>query len=199
MFEGDSGGLASELASEPGLHLAWFCVRSQPKHEHIAAANLRQQANTEVFNPRIRFKRSTRRGPVWVTESLFPNYLFARFDWKETLRLVHHTPGVAGIVHFGTRWPTIPDAVMEDLRATVGEEELRILGDSLAAGDEIQISGGAFHGLQGVVMRVMPAKARVAVLLDFLGRQATVEVELNAVVKLQPGLLAPKDPGPEPS
>jgi transcriptional antiterminator RfaH len=185
MLDGDSGILASELAAEPGVHLAWFCLRSQPKHEHIAAANLRQQLNTEVFNPRIRFKRSTRRGPVWVTESLFPNYLFARFDWKQTLRLVHHTSGVAGVVHFGTRWPTIPDAVMEELRATVGEEELRVLGETLEPGDEVQISGGAFHGLQGVVTRVMPAKARVAVLLEFLGRQSTVEVEMDAVVRLQ--------------
>jgi transcriptional antiterminator RfaH len=194
MFDGDSRALASEALAGPDLHLAWFCVRSQPKHEHIAAANLRQQPNTEVFNPRIRFKRSTRRGPVWVTESLFPNYLFARFDWQETLRLVHHTSGVACVVHFGTRWPTIPEAVMEELRGSLGEEELRVLGETLDAGDEVQIAGGVFHGLQGVVMRIMPAKARVAVLLDFLGRQSTVEVELDAVVKLHPGVLPPKEP-----
>jgi transcriptional antiterminator RfaH len=193
MLEGDSGVPVSEAGAGSDLQLAWFCVRSQPKHEHIAAANLRQQQNTEVFNPRIRFKRSTRRGPVWTTESLFPNYLFARFDWRETLRLVHHTAGVAGVVHFGTRWPTIPDAVMDELRATVGEEELRVLGETLETGDEVQISGGAFHGLQGVVTRVMPAKARVAVLLDFLGRQSMVEVRLDAVVRLNTGMLPPKD------
>jgi transcriptional antiterminator RfaH len=77
----------------------------------------------------------------------------------------------------------------------VGAEELRILGDNLETGDEVQISGGAFHGLQGVVTRVMPAKARVAVLLDFLGRQSTVEVELDAVVKVQPGVGPPMNAG----
>jgi transcriptional antiterminator RfaH len=170
----------------PGL--AWFCLRSQPKHEHIAAANLRQQLDTEVFSPRIRFRRATRRGPVWVTESLFPNYLFARFDWRNSLRLIHHAPGVAGVVHFGSRWPTIPDETIHGLRETLGHDELRVIGDEFEAGDAVRISGGAFHGLEGVVTRVMPARARVAVLLDFLGRQTMVEVKVDSVVKLEPGL-----------
>src|SRR5687768_2875491 len=59
--------------------VAWFCLRSQPRHEHIAARQLAQMSDVEVFNPRIRFARPTRHGPAWVTESLFPNYLFARF------------------------------------------------------------------------------------------------------------------------
>jgi transcriptional antiterminator RfaH len=181
----------SSTHPEPGgVDLAWFCVRSQLKHEHIAAANLRQLPDTEVFSPRIRFKRATRRGPVWVTESLFPNYLFARFDWRTSLRLIHHTAGVAGIVHFGSRWPTIPDAAIAELRATIGEEELRIIDATLEPGQEVRISGGAFDGLEGVVTRVMPGRQRVSVLLDFLGRQATVEVNADHLVKLNasPGL-----------
>ena len=87
---------------------AWFCLRSQPKHEHIAAGHLRQIEGADVFNPRMRFMRNTRLGPVTVTESMFPNYLFARFDWELLLNRVHYSPGVSGVVHFGTKWPTIP-------------------------------------------------------------------------------------------
>ena len=50
-------------SSTVAAHTAWFCVRSQPKHEHIAAANLRRNPDIDVLNLRIRFKRSTRRGP----------------------------------------------------------------------------------------------------------------------------------------
>src|SRR5437867_9199724 len=88
----------------PALSPAWFCLRAQPKHEHIAARHLRQMPGVEVFLPRIRFRRTTRRGAVWATEALFPNYLFARFDWHTSLRRVHHAPGVAGVIHFGDRW-----------------------------------------------------------------------------------------------
>jgi transcriptional antiterminator RfaH len=179
-----------EQLEREGISLAWFCVRSQLKHEHIAAANLRLLPSTEVFSPRIRFKRPTRRGPVWVTESLFPNYLFARFDWRSSLRLIHHTGGVAGIVHFGSRWPTIPESTIDDLRAAIGEDQLRIVDDSLDVGQEVRISGGAFDGLEGVITRLVPARQRVSVLLDFLGRQTAVEVRADHLVKLNssPGL-----------
>ena len=54
---------------------AWYCVRSQYKHEHIAGAHLRKLDGVTVFCPRIRFKRESRRGVVWVTEGMFPCYL----------------------------------------------------------------------------------------------------------------------------
>ena len=169
------------------LDVAWFCLRTQLKHEHIATANLRQLPEVEVFNPRIRYRRSTRRGPVWFTESLFPNYIFARFDWRNLLRQVHHAAGVASIVHFGTRWPTIPDHVVAELKSSVGQEELRQIDAEPQVGEEVQISGGAFHGLRGLVTRLLPARARVAILLDFLGRQTAVEVPLAEVVRLPTG------------
>src|SRR5215472_8501834 len=69
---------------------AWFCVRTHPKHEHIAAAQLRQEQDIEVFLPRIRYRRSTRLGPAWVNEALFKDYLFARFELSTALRRVKH-------------------------------------------------------------------------------------------------------------
>jgi transcriptional antiterminator RfaH len=162
---------------------AWFCLRSQPKHEHIAAAHLRGRESVEVFLPRIRFRRSARRGPVWVTEALFPNYLFARFDWQKSLRLVRHSPGVSGVVHFGLRWPTIPDDVIHQLRASLGKEEVHIIPMEVAPGDRVKITGGSFHGFDAVVTQVMPSQKRVALLLDFLGQQATVKVDLERVIK----------------
>src|SRR5688572_14483603 len=89
-------------------HVAWFCIRSQQRHEPLAARQLAQIEEVEVFSPRIRFPRSTCNGPVWVTESLFPNYLFARFDWRTSLARVHYAPGVKHIVHFGEKWPVVP-------------------------------------------------------------------------------------------
>src|SRR6202008_1357728 len=80
---------------------AWYCLRSQPKHEHIAAAHLRMLEHVTVFCPRIRFKRKTRQGPAWVTEAMFPGYLFALFELAEMHRQVRYAHGVSGIVQFG--------------------------------------------------------------------------------------------------
>jgi hypothetical protein len=37
-----------QVKERPDLKVAWFCLRTQPKHEHIAAAHL-QQNQVEVF------------------------------------------------------------------------------------------------------------------------------------------------------
>lgn len=160
----------------------WFCVKAQPKHEHIAAAHLRQ-AGVEAFLPRIRFKRATRRGTVWATEALFPGYLFARFDWQASLRRVQSARGVRGVVHFGERWPSIPEEVIRDLQQTIGASGLRIIPADLAPGDEVVITEGAMRGLNAVVTRVLPGRERISILMEFLGRQTMIELPRDFLVK----------------
>ena len=171
-------------SSLPGGGCAlWFCLKSQPKHEHIAAAHLRLNNTVEVFLPRIRFKRATRQGTVWVTEALFPGYLFARFDWQTSLRLVQHSRGVRGVVHFGERWPAIPEEIIHELRQAIGATGLRTIPESFAPGDEVEITEGAMRGLRAVVTRVLPGRARVAVLMEFLGRQTMIELPRHFLIK----------------
>ncbi len=161
----------------------WFCLKSQPKHEHIAEAHLRQTRSVEVFLPRIRFKRATRRGTAWVTEALFPGYLFARFDWQSSLRLVQHSRGVRGVVHFGERWPAIPADTIRELQQTVGEAGLRTIPEDFRPGDEAEITEGAMRGLRAVVSRVLPGRERIAVLMEFLGRQTMIELPRHFLLK----------------
>ncbi|HEX5400253.1 MAG TPA: transcription termination/antitermination NusG family protein [Verrucomicrobiae bacterium] len=178
----------SELVSSPPASTAcdrffWFCIKSQPKHEHIAAAHLEQTGQIEAFLPRIRFRRATRQGTVWVTEALFPGYLFGRFNWPGSLRLVQHSRGVRGVVHFGERWPAIPDAVIRELREAVGTTGLRIISDTFSPGDEVEITEGAMRGLRAVVTRALPGRERIAVLMDFLGRQTQIELPRHFLLK----------------
>jgi len=167
----------------PPLHEAWFCLRAQQKHEQLAATHLRKFQQIEVFHPRIRFARPVRQRKVWVTESLFPGYLFARFKWKESLCRVRTSPGVQNVVHFGSGWPTVPDQVIEEMRTAIGPEELRVLSEQVSTGDEVQIMGELFQGLKAIVTQVMPGRQRVAVLLEFLGRQTMVEIRTDAIIK----------------
>ena len=169
---------------EDGAHAAWFCIRSQPKHEHIAAAHLRVLEGVTVFCPRIRFKTSTRNGTRWVTEAMFPGYLFARFALAQMHRAVRYAHGVSGIVRFADRYPTIDEGALEQLRAHTGDSEVNELSYKLSQGDDVRIVEGAFAGLEAVVVQVLPAKERVKILMDFLGRKVEAEVE-HASVLLQ--------------
>lgn len=168
----------SENANELTGHIvsAWHCVRALPKQEHIAAAQLRQQCQLEVFLPRIRYRRPTRTGPAWVTEALFAGYLFARFSLSSHLRRVQAARGVREVVHFGERWPAVPETAISELREALGPDDLKIHTDEFQPGDAVEITGGAFSGLQAVVTRSLPGRERVAVLLEFLGRQTALEL-----------------------
>ena len=161
---------------------AWYCARTKPKHEHIAAANLRKNLNLEVFHPRLRIERATRRGVVRVSEPLFPCYIFFRCLIDEKLGEIQRTSGVSTVVHFAHRIPKIADAVIEELKECFEGEETMTVEDRLSPGDEVIVAEGAFSGMRAFVLRVMPARKRVQVLLDVLGRPTPAELDENSVV-----------------
>jgi transcriptional antiterminator RfaH len=162
--------------------VAWYCLRSQPKHEHIAAATLRKIEGVEVFCPRIRLRKITPRGAVWFVEALFPNYLFAKFDLTPLKLHVQYSQGVSSILKFGSRLATLPDQVIQDLRHEMDHEEIRVIPEIPEVGSKVKIAEGAFKGITAVVHEVMPAKERVRLLLDFLGRPTEVQLNFKEVV-----------------
>jgi transcriptional antiterminator RfaH len=156
---------------------AWYCVRTKPKHEHIAAANVRKYLDLQVFHPQLRMQRHTRRGLARVTEALFPGYIFVKCILEKSLDEIRYAYGVNSMVRFGDRVPAIADFVIEELQACFPAEEPVAVADPLVPGLDVTLSGGAFAGMQASVLRVMPARQRVQVLLDILGRPTEVEVD----------------------
>ena len=163
--------------------VGWFCINTQPKHEHILAAHLRIMVGVEVFLPRVRFKRAVRERATWVTEALFPGYLFAHFNWETSMRRVQYTAGTRSIVHFGNSFPTISEKIIDELRQILGTKELHTIPEDLSPGDMVRISEGTLRGLSAVVSRILPSQQRVAVLMELLGQQTTVELTASSMVK----------------
>ncbi len=164
-------------AGEP----AWYCARTQPKHEHIAAGGVRSRLGLEVFNPRLRMERSTRRGVVRVIEPLFPCYIFVRCRLEECLDQIRYVNGISSLVHFGQRIPPVPDDVVDELRECFETEDPMAVQEPLRIGAEVTVGEGAFLGSRGIVVRILPSKQRVQILLDFLGRTTVAEVNRNSL------------------
>src|SRR6185369_16689016 len=95
---------------------AWYCARTKPKHEHIAAANVRKHLGLDVFHPQLRVERATRRGVVRVNEPLFPCYIFVHCIIENAVSEIQHGSGISSLVHFGNRIPTVSDSVIEELQ-----------------------------------------------------------------------------------
>lgn len=124
----------------------------------------------------------TRRGAVWYVEAMFPGYLFGRFIYSQQHRSAEHSPGIQKIVQFGTHVPTVDAEMIATLRLSTGESEVVTIDPEIKVGDTIQIVEGPFQGIQALVTQVLPAKERVRVLLDFLGRAVETEVARPGVL-----------------
>jgi len=163
----------------------WYSLKSQPKHEQLAAAFLRKHLGLDVFSPRVRYQRKSRLGMKWVTEALFPGYVFACFNLAQHLSQVRYGQGIQGVVHFKNYYPCIPDLIIQELRTSIGQEELKEFDTVLEEGVEVELVGGPLMGFQGVIKQILPAKLRVKVLLDFLGQSTIIEVNTSHILPQQ--------------
>ena len=166
------------------MHLpnpAWYSARTKPKHEHIAAANLHKNLGLEIFFPKFRVEKMTRRGLARVVEPLFPCYIFVRCIVSDSIGPIQYTPGISRLVQFGDKIPHVPDHIIEDLQRCFSSDEIITIEHHPEPGDEVTLAQGTFAGMQAYVLRNLPAKKRVQVLLDILGRPTPVEVERQAI------------------
>lgn len=162
--------------------LLWFCVRTKPKTERMTSRLLRSEVGIEVFCPFVRFERARRSGKLWVTEAMFPGYLFARFRYISQHRQLRATHGVTNVLSFGGAPSVVPDAIVRDLRASVQDEETVVIESGVEIGEEVNIVSGPFQGVRAVVTKVLPARERVAILLEVLGMEREVEVGVDTIL-----------------
>ena len=159
----------------------WFCLRTQTKREHIAAAILDRLDEVEVFCPRISQIKKTRTGKKRFVEAMFPGYIFAKFQFHAHSRQVIHSQGITRMVELGER-RIIPKHVIEDLKTSLPEEVIEAPDLSILPGAEIELIAGSLKGLNGKVLAQMSAQNRIQILLDFLGREIKVCIATDDVI-----------------
>ena len=95
---------------------------------------------------------------------------------------IRYVNGISSLVHFGARLPVVQDSVIDDLRQCFGSEEPLAVEDPLRVGAEVTVAEGSLLGSQGIVVRVLRAKQRVQILLDFLGQTTLAEVDRRSLI-----------------
>jgi transcriptional antiterminator RfaH len=154
----------------------WYVVRTKPKQELRAEANLRAE-EVEVFAPRIR-QPFSHRGSTSCSdrvEPLFPSYIFARFDFVTFYRKIRLTRGVHAIVGLGEAATPIDDATIEALMSRV-ETDGFVRVYAPRQGDLVDIVGGPLRSLTGVFESGLNGGDRVRILLTMLASSARVEL-----------------------
>lgn len=159
----------------------WYAVHTKARQEYIAVENLDRQAY-ETFLPLIR--QSRRRRGRWreVTEPLFPGYLFTRLDLDaDNIAPIRSTRGVTGLVRFGGLPCSVPQTVVDSLKAMQETDEGVICTATLfRQGDRVTIASGPLAGLEGIFLAETGTE-RVSLLLDFLGRHQQIHISRHQI------------------
>jgi transcription antitermination factor NusG len=76
----------------------------------------------------------------------------------------------------------LPENIVAALQSSVGAEEVVTLDCSVKVGQSVEIIEGPFQGLEAVVTNLLPAKERIRVLFEFLGRPLEIEISTAKVL-----------------
>ena len=174
----------------------WYVVYSKPHKEEQAQFHLRKKG-LDVFFPRLDLARLVEKRKRIIP--LFPNYLFVRVHLQTESHYVVWSPGVKRIVSFGERPVPIDERVVNFLQEQATGDGVIKARSQLHPGQEVEIRGGPFDGLLGIIQDPPDERGRVKILLKLLSRQISVKLGVKFIkgdwTALEPAASASIGPG----
>jgi transcription elongation factor/antiterminator RfaH len=156
----------------------WYVVYSKPHKEKFAQFHL-QLKGLEVFLPQLFLPQFLHKRKRIVP--LFPNYLFVRIHIPGEYYHVLWSPGVKRFVGFNEAPTPVGEEIVAFLRQQANADGILTARSSLRVGQEVEITGGPFAGLIGIIQDPPNVKGRVRILMELLSRQVQVEVPVQLI------------------
>ncbi|HEY9279469.1 MAG TPA: transcription termination/antitermination NusG family protein [Eoetvoesiella sp.] len=187
---------------ESGSTEAWYVAYTQARQENVAATNLQHQ-NFQTYLPLFKTLKKPGKGAATAPtltrkeesqsnsdcavqlvtyEPMFPRYVFFRpSNGKQSIATVRSTRGVHSVLTFGADLAIIQHEILQAIHE---REKLRDQAELEAIspfqpGSRIRLRDPALNRLEGLVQSV--SVKRIALLLEILGRQKTVQVRPSQV------------------
>jgi len=160
----------------------WYLVYNNLKQEGRANENLKAWG-VETVHGKLRTRRYNEftGAPTYVTQPLFPRYIFAKFNAREQLSKVRFTRGIQNVVCFGESLATVDQDIIDIIRARIGENGFVRSNDELKPGDKVVISAGPLRNLMGIFEREIKGSDRITILLTAIGYQGHLMVDRDLV------------------
>lgn len=154
----------------------WFVARTQTRRENWAAENIARQG-AEFYLPRVAEEVYVRRGAPYVVRArcLFPSYIFVRSP-NGQWRFLLGTFGVTELIMSGAQPAVVADGEIARIQAREdvdGIVHLPARPSRFVHGSQVRVADGPFVGYVGIYQGASSKECQ-RVLLDFLGRKATV-------------------------
>lgn len=163
--------------------MLWYVIQTKPRKEGEASSYLSTKG-LEVFNPLIETfsPRNGRVEKIW--KSLFPNYIFVKFDLEQSYNLVRWARGVKKILGFGEYPSPVSDDVVETIKKRTDGNGVVRKSAYFKPNDIIRIKSGPLRELLGVFDRWVSDGERVRILLNLIGYQPTIELHYSLLEKV---------------
>ncbi|CAM5201302.1 Transcription antitermination protein RfaH [Oligella ureolytica] len=159
--------------------MAWYLIYTKPRQEIVALENLERQG-FNVYLPLYKKLKKPAKNAInqeitIVHEPLFARYLFVQPSHPEqSLSTVQYTRGVVCMVRFGTNMASVPQQLIDDMRAFEKSREESSLEElsPLKLGTRVRLNrhSGLEH-LEGLIQN--SSAKRVTVLLEIMSAPTT--------------------------
>jgi len=165
--------------TEKNPETPWYVVFTKPQKE-LQVASLLEEKQLEVFLPEVYQKY---RGKMNL-RPLFPRYLFVQLDLEQVeLGVVNFTPGVIKVVSNEDTPLPLRNEVIEAIREEVQRlnESGGLPTDQFREGERVRLRSGPLAGMEAVFLKHLPPRDRAIVLLEFLGQENQVEIDISEI------------------
>ncbi len=176
----------------------WYVLHTYSGYEMKVQQNLQSRMTSmgmednifEILVPEQDVYEEKNGEMVAKKKKAFPGYVLLEMIMSdEAWYVVRNTPGVTGFVGShgaGSKpSPLLPEEVDAMLRS-IGVNPRKV-DINLELGQRIEIIGGAFQGMEGVVTEIDEDKAKVTVLVEMFGRETDTELNYNQVKEIDEG------------
>jgi transcription antitermination factor NusG len=160
------------------LEVRWYAAYTCANHEKRVAQQLVEH-EVEHFLPLYRSVRRWSDRRMQIDLPLFPGYVFVRLALCDRLKVLQ-VPSVVHLVGFNGHPEPLPDEEMNILRSGLSQVLRAEPHPFLKVGRRVRIRGGAFEGLEGILVR-RRGQYRVVIFVDLIQRSMAVEVDASEV------------------
>lgn len=159
---------------------SWYALFTKPRREHQVGEILSEKG-LETYVPTIRVRQRRR----IVEKPFFPRYMFVRLNFQEVgLSDVQWTPGLTSIVSFGGGPTPVPEAIIERLKAELERLNREGTFSPFQPGDRVRIISGPMRDFEAVFDTHLSGSDRVRILVEFLRNVRRVEIDVDALVRV---------------
>lgn len=160
---------------------SWYLIYTKPRQERLAQENLDNQGYM-TYLPLIQRNRKRNGKRTTTVEAFFPRYLFISLNTTtDNWAPIRSTFGVANIVRF-TQYPSIVSDSLISLLMSNENPDTGLYDENFKfkLGDGVRITDGALVGYEGL-FKARSGEERVIVLLNVMGNQTAVKVDVDAL------------------